>query len=374
MPAMARIAVYEDFDSLPASSAALFQRAAAGAGIFLSLPWFQTLVRYGLEHASLHVYALQSEAGDETRALLPLSRPAPANRFFPVRRLAAAANYYSPVFSPLVAGDTNPCDSLLALAKDIASGAERCDIVSIFPMDRDSPLFASTLSAFLAAGMAIQPYHCFGNWYLQVNGRSYDAYAATLPPRLRNTLKRKGQQLGIANRLRMEIITGGDKLDEAIAAYETVYRASWKPPEAHPQFMPELIRTCAREGWLRLGIAWIDGEPAAAQVWMVGDGVASIYKLAYDQRFIRYSVGSLLTAHLMRHVIDLDRVTEVDFLSGDDPYKQDWMSHRRERWGIAAFNLRTLPGLALAAVHFGRSALKRLLQRLTSGRPRPVSA
>jgi hypothetical protein len=39
-------------------------------------------------------------------------------------------------------------------------------------------------------------------------------------------------------------------------------------------------------------------------------------------------------------------VAEVDYLIGDDAYKQDWMSHRRERWGIVAYNPRTLFGLA----------------------------
>ena len=34
---------------------------------------------------------------------------------------------------------------------------------------------------------------------------------------------------------------------------------------------------------------------------------------------------------LMRHVIDVDQVREVDFGSGDDAYKKDWMSDRRER-------------------------------------------
>ena len=37
----------------------------------------------------------------------------------------------------------------------------------------------------------------------------------------------------------------------------------------------------------------------------------------------------------------------MDFLIGDDKYKQIWMSHRRERWGIIAFNTGTLIGNAL---------------------------
>jgi hypothetical protein len=46
----------------------------------------------------------------------------------------------------------------------------------------------------------------------------------------------------------------------------------------------------------------------------------------------------------MQHVIEVDKVKEVDYLIGDDPHKQFWMSHRRERWGIVAYNPRTLMG------------------------------
>ena len=35
---------------------------------------------------------------------------------------------------------------------------------------------------------------------------------------------------------------------------------------------------------------------------------------------------------MMEYVIDTDRVEEIDFLTGNDAYKQDWMSERRERF------------------------------------------
>ena len=132
-------------------------------------------------------------------------------------------------------------------------------------------------------------------------------------------------------------------LDEALRAYEQIYAASWKIPEPYPEFIRGLCRTCAESGWLRLGVVYIDDQPAAAQIWIVNDGIANIYKLAYDERFAKLSLGSILSAHLMEHVIDVDKVHEVDYLTGDDAYKKDWMSDRRERWGIVAFNLRTPP-------------------------------
>jgi CelD/BcsL family acetyltransferase involved in cellulose biosynthesis len=125
--------------------------------------------------------------------------------------------------------------------------------------------------------------------------------------------------------------------------------------------MNGLMRTCAQQGWLRLGIAYLDGVPAAAQLWVVVAGTASIYKMAYDERFAKESVGTVLSSLLMEYVIDVDKVKTVDYLSGDDAYKRDWMSHRRERWGIMAFNLHTTHGVLAAARHVGGRAAKRAL-------------
>ena len=37
----------------------------------------------------------------------------------------------------------------------------------------------------------------------------------------------------------------------------------------------------------------------------------------------------------MQYVIDIDQVEEIDFLTGNDAYKQDWMSERRERFALS---------------------------------------
>ncbi|HET6757426.1 MAG TPA: GNAT family N-acetyltransferase, partial [Burkholderiales bacterium] len=207
-------------------------------------------------------------------------------------------------------------------------------------------------------------YFCFGNWYLNVNGRSYQQYFATLPAAVRNTLARKGKQA--RSKARIEVVTGRDGLQSALAAYHQIYNASWKVPEPSPGFIDGLAAMCADKGWLRLGVLRVDNEPAAAQIWIVSAGTAAIYKLAYDSRFAKLSVGSLLTAHLMEHVIDRDLVREVDYLTGDDGYKKDWMSDRRERFGVSALNRRTVKGLALIARHFAARLVKRALRHQTS--------
>lgn len=212
---------------------------------------------------------------------------------------------------------------------------------------------------FRAAGMAVQTYFCFGNWYLAVKGRSFQEYFDTLPSRLRNTISKKRRQLEKSTKqFHIKLFVDDADLPAAIAAYEQVYQSSWKPAETYPLFIPGLIQCCARQGWLRLAIAYVEGRPVAAQLWIVRERVASIYKLAYDEKFTGLSIGSVLTAHMMQYVIDIDQVAEVDYLTGDDAYKRDWMSDRRERWGLIAFNLRTVRGVLSAGWHLGRRRIR----------------
>ncbi len=40
----------------------------------------------------------------------------------------------------------------------------------------------------------------------------------------------------------------------------------------------------------------------------------------------------------MEYVIDTDKVDEIDFLTGNERYKQDWMSQRKARWEMVCTN------------------------------------
>lgn len=295
-------------------------------GVFMSLPWLANLAAHGgLTSGGIRVYTLGASA-DEPRLLLPLLA---SSSGLGVRTLSAPTNWYSSFYAPLLRIDASASLLLPRMLQRIVG--EGWDRIDLRPMDVEAPTFAALEDALRSAGMAVQRYFCFINWYLKVEGRSYAEYAASLPSPLRNTLKRKEKSLARSGRASFRIVTGADAadLEAGIAAYEAIYRNSWKSPEPTPAFMPALIRLCAREGWLRLGLAHVDGEPAAAQLWIVCDGVASIYKLAYDERYAALSIGSLLTARMMAHAIDVDRVREVDYLTGDDAYKRDWMSQVR---------------------------------------------
>lgn len=348
---MVSTGICQSLEDLPPGCESLFDEAGRSS-FFLTLPWYRNLVRYGLpEVTRLRIYVAHDEIG--VRGVLPMKFDESK------RRLGAVSNYYASLFMPILGSGSD--DAVLRSLADAVSGDTiRWNVVDLHPMDADSPVFGQCAEAFRAAGMIVLPYFCFGNWYLKIEGRSFREYFDTLPSKLKNTLKRKTKQLYAADRARVEIVTEVGEIDAGIAAYEAVYNSSWKVPEPYPEFMPGLIRTCAENGWLRLGLVFIGDAPAAAQVWIVKDGVAAIYKLAYDERFSKLSAGSILTARLMEHVIDVDGVSEVDYLTGDDEYKRDWMSHRRERWGLSLYNKRTLRGFVEGMLNLGWRQIKKI--------------
>lgn len=87
-------------------------------------------------------------------------------------------------------------------------------------------------------------------------------------------------------------------------------------------------------GRLRLGVARADGQAVAAQCWTVENGIAYIHKLAHLESHKHLSAGTTLSAALFAHVIDTDKVTLVDFGTGDQSYKADWMEAVRPRFRI----------------------------------------
>lgn len=283
--------------------------------------------------------------------------------------LRALGNYYTSLYQPAFIPCLKPADLLVLLAA-VRRDYPRAATLTLRPMDPADHAYQTLLGALRLLGWLPFEYFAFGNWYQPVTG-DWHAYLAARPGQLRSTLKRMGKKFAAAGGT-LEIVSGGERVAQAIAAYQTVYARSWKRPEPYPDFLPGLVRLCAAQGSLRLGLAWLEGRAVAAQLWIVHNGRAAIYKLAYDEAARAYAPGSLLSACLMQHVIEVDRVQEIDYLQGDDPYKQQWMSERRERWGIVAYQPHSLGGvLALLRDEAGR--IKRGLRRGASRAWRPLT-
>ena len=241
--------------------------------------------------------------------------------------------------------------------------ADAWSAIRLQPLDGDSGWPGLLASALRHAGWSVWPYFCFGSWYLPATGLTGESYLRLLPKKQRHTLRRMPERIEASCRREDRLYRDDDGLEQGIADYVEIYDASWRHPEQFPDFMPSLIRTAAAEGWLRLLIVRLDGEPAAAQLWFVWNRKAYIYKIAYKEKFSEYSIGSVATFAMMARVLDEEDVDEVDYLSGDDDYKRTWMSDRREYQGLSAYNRATLKGLGGDLYVRLKSVVKRMRPR-----------
>ncbi|KHF24713.1 hypothetical protein JV46_02580 [Solemya velum gill symbiont] len=312
---------YADWEQLPESANALFTEGSKQS-VFFSRPWFENLVTTVLEPGQTMLLACVVD-GQNVLAILPLMKREG-------EQWTILTHLYSSLYSLLLA-ETNRQEILECLVQ----GLTELPVypLRLAPVDENDDNLESLQRVIEASGAECHFKLRFYNWIYRVNGQSFEEYLAARPARVRNTIARKKRKLEREHGYEIRLFID-QELEQGIADFNAVYKASWKATELYDDFIQGLACSLSKPGWLRLAVLYIDGQPAAAQFWFVVHGKASIFKLAYDEAWKRYSPGTILISYLMEYVIDTDKVEEIDFLTGNDAYKQDWMSERRERFSL----------------------------------------
>lgn len=180
------------------------------------------------------------------------------------------------------------------------------------------------------------------NWKAYFNS-SHD-YWSKRPTKLLNTIKRKtkkcldfGLHFDFFNSLDMKLIDN----------YWDVYNKSWKPVEKDKKFIETLLKKSSNNNNLRLGFAYHNSLAIAFCFWIVIDKTAFIVKLAQNNSYNHLSPGTVLMAKMINWTCEVDHIQKIDFLTGDDLYKKDWMDTSAELYGLEIFNMKTIRGRLL---------------------------
>ena len=332
---------YTNWNELPESADALFAQAEKRSPFF-SRPWFESLAALDDEPVLLACVL----SGRKVLAILPLMGAAGNTGY-------ALKHRYSSLYSLLLA-DHDQAQILACLIQGL--GQLPLHALLLEPVAEDDRNLAVLQAALQTAGFSCERRFRFYNWFLRVQGQSFADYMAARPARLRNTIARKQRKLEREHGYEIRLFCN-QQVPHQMADYYAVYNASWKANEQYGDLVDQMVARFSQRGWTRLAVLYINTQPVAAQLWFVCHGKASIFRLSYDQAWKQYSPGSILMAYLMAYVIDTDKVEEVDFLTGNDAYKQDWMSDRRERFAWSAIN-------SVAPARGGYAQIVKAMQRL----------
>lgn len=312
---------FSGWNQLPHNAENLFASAAKHS-MFFSRAWFETLATSALNDDESLLLACVIE-GDALLAILPLKQGINHDWY-------ALGHLYSWLYTLLLDEQADD-DVIKCLAQGIVDS--KCLSLRLEPVAEHDPVIIKLQIELEAAGFYCNRQYRFYNWFHPVKEKNIDGYMSARPSRVQNTIARKQRKLVREHKFEFRMFSTED-IATGLADYNAVYLSSWKAKELFDELVETLVMNFASQDWLRLGVLYIDGEAAAAQLWFVVHGKANIFKLAYDEKWKQYSPGSILIRLMMEYVIEKDQVEEIDFLMGNDAYKQDWMSERRERWGL----------------------------------------
>jgi len=321
---------YQNWNELPPSCDVLFSEAGKDS-VFFSREWFETLTTHitNQEQKLLLACVLDDGNNDKDKVLAILPLLTNVNREW-----TSFCHTYSSLYS-ILCGKNQQQEIINCLClglKDLPF-----DYLTLAPIAEDDNKLKNLQQSMEAAGLSCYRNHKAYNWFhripIQEQKQTFANYMADRPSKVRNTIARKQRKLEREHDYQIRLYIDND-VEQALSDYHDIYRVSWKANEQYQALVEGVIQRFLDRAWPRLAIMSIDGKPIAAQLWFVVESKASIFRLVYDETWKQYSPGSILMNYLLEYVIDTDKVKEIDFLSGNDGYKKDWMSERRERFSL----------------------------------------
>lgn len=340
----------ELFDDLPAIAARFGERLSdeAQPSPFDRLSWFtrtQSLAKPDARALIAHAHAQGHDAW------LFMDR-------VDKQRAQALASWYTLAYRPVFSEDVPDNIKrvlLVALARRLKKTLSTMQIEPVPELDGTTDLL---VRSFRKAGWSVVASPKTGNWFADVAGLDFATFWTLRPGQVRSTHDRRKKKFP------MDLQIYSELTPELWADYEAIFADSWKGEEGAPAFLRSMAEHASKIRSLRLGFASFEGRPVAAQLWTVDHGQAIIHKLAYRDDAASMSPGTLLSAEMFRHVIDVDHVDRISYGTGDDGYKRDWMDQRDQLHIIEFFNPVSLSGF----IGILRSAISRLVNSLKPGK------
>jgi CelD/BcsL family acetyltransferase involved in cellulose biosynthesis len=233
---------------------------------------------------------------------------------------------FAPLGTPLVEPDAAE-PVIAAWLAFLAGNADLPGLLLLPFVPEDGP-FAAALAAILRRARMpaatfnrhcralLAPRQCERGHYLQ----------RALSARRLKELRRLGRRLGESGALMFAAAADLPGLDGAVEDFLTLEASGWKgaagtaalADDAVCDFVRTALQALAREGKVVINRILIDGHAIAAAITLRSADCAWFWKIAYDERFARYSPGVLLTLALTENLLDDAALASADSCASAD--------------------------------------------------------
>jgi CelD/BcsL family acetyltransferase involved in cellulose biosynthesis len=259
-----------------------------------------------------------------------------------------------------------------ALLQAVLGDRREWDLLELNQLWLDAPMTGRLIPALRAAGCAVEV-RPERHLALPVTS-DWVTYFQGLSKNLRDDLRKKERRAEKHGALVFERRRGREVTPAHLAAlfalnargrYPQLYRSP-----AEQAFQRALLDSAAARGWADLSTLSIEGQPVAYRYGFSFDNRFEDWRTGFDTGFFELSVGKLLLMRLLQDCFQRG-YREIDFLRGDEGYKERWNAQERLYGQIRAVpRTRLLVGAAALWL----PGLKRWLKRFLGQRSRSSPA
>jgi CelD/BcsL family acetyltransferase involved in cellulose biosynthesis len=172
--------------------------------------------------------------------------------------------------------------------------------------------------------------------FIDLSQHSWESYVGSLGASHRYNFRRRLRNLEKSYAVRFERPDSEGECRMALSHVVNLHLRRWNARGGSDAFHTDSLlafhrdfsEVARQEGWLRLRVLTLDGQPAGAFYGFRYGDKYSFYQSAFDESFLRQSIGLVTIGLTIKEAIE-EGAAEYDMLHGDESYKFLWASEVR---------------------------------------------
>lgn len=315
---------------------------SVSTSVFATWDWQECWWRHYGPGRSLLLLSAQRD--DRLVGILPLYvESVRLGRLIPVRvlRVVGTGGDTSPDYVGPVLAPEGEQETARHLAEALAERSDRWDRIELTDL-APGPFGECLVRALAARGLSARLENDKNIQIVRLPA-TWDAYLGSMPSDRRYRIRRQRRVAAEAG-VEFDVCHEAADIEAAFDHLARLHRARWdsKAPgegafrtDRYLAFHGEVVRRCARHGWIRFVRIRVGGQPVAIMYCYWFQREMSFFQSGFDPAFSKYSPGSVLLSQAIENAIE-EGATVFDMLQGDHEYKQSWSNDRRITFRLTA--------------------------------------
>jgi hypothetical protein len=180
--------------------------------------------------------------------------------------------------------------------------------------------------------------------YVTTTG-DFQEYVRSLSTNFRRNLKRLSRKLQKLNDVRFAFLSGEDALPSWLDTFMAIEASGWKGSEGTAilaneravRFYRTLVQRLYDRGWLEWHLLRCGDEVFAINMAVRMNGVAYLWKIAFDERHSSYAPGNMLLLKTIEHAFASPDIIEVNCVTYT-AWNENWNMQQRPQYELTVWN------------------------------------